>query len=209
MPGTMSQADLVADLKESLHDTADVFASTGDPAFIRFLNQALPAMQCKRPVTRLGQVSLVVDQPSYSLAAYADFATFKTHAWDSVRTVLKPWDTGYPGAVPRVRAHRDLDAWYLVFDPAPNSAQVAAWGAAFKFWYFGTHTIGATAPETTVALADRGLLLLRAQVEAMRELALQHANKPVSMRDGLSGTPRNSTPAALHRELLNLFEETR
>lgn len=209
MPGTMSQADLVADLKESLHDTADVFASTGDPAFIRFLNQALPAMQFKRPVTRLGQVTLVSDQASYSLAAYPDFATFKTHAWNTGRTVPKPWEPGYPGAVPRVSAQRDLDAWYLVFDPAPNSVQIAAWGAAFKFWYFGAHAIGVTAPETTVALADRGLLLLRAQVEAMRELALHQANKPVSMRDGLSGTPRNSTPAALHRELLNLFEESR
>jgi hypothetical protein len=31
----------------------------------------------------------------------------------------------------------------------------------------------------------------------------------VQMRDGLSGTPRNSTPAALHELLMKLFRETR
>lgn len=209
MPGTMSEVDLVADLKESLHDTADVFDSTDEAAFKRFLRQSLPDMLFKRPVTRLGQVNLVADQASYSLAAYTDFGIFKTHDWNTGRCSPKPWEPGYPGAVPRVSAQRDLDARHLVFSPAPTATQISAWGSTFKFWYLALHSIDADAANTTVAPSDRGLLLLRAQVEAMRELALHQANKPVSMRDGLSGTPRNSTPAALHRELLNLFEGTR
>lgn len=209
MPGTMSEADLVADLKASLHDTADVFDSTDDAAFKRFLVQALPDMLYKRAVTRLGQVALVAGQDSYSLSAYPDFGIFKTHDWNTGHCTPKPWEPGYPGAVPRVSAQRDLDARYLVFSPAPTATQISVWGSAIKFWYLALHSIDTDAANTTVAPTDRGLLLLRAQVEAMRELAIHQSNKPVSMRDGLSGTPRNSTPAALHRELLNLFEASR
>ena len=47
------------------------------------------------------------------------------------------------------------------------------------------------------------------QAEAMLELTLRNAAKPVQLRDGLSGTPRNSTPAALHATLLAMFAEAR
>lgn len=202
-------ADLVADLKESLHDTADVFAGATDVAFERFLNQALPDMGFKRPVTRLGQVLLVESEARYDLSAYPDFSAYKTHLWGAGRTLPKPWEDGYPGALPRVCAERDGAAWWLVFDPAPTLLHIAALGSTFKFWYYAQHAIGTDAATTTVAAQDRGLLLLRAQVEGLRELAIHQANKPVSMRDGLSGTPRNSTPAALHASLLKIFQETR
>lgn len=209
MPGTMSMNDLVADLKETLHDTADVFSGTTDAAFERFLRQALPDMGFKRPVTKLGEVLLMESEARYSLSSYADFSSYKTHLWGAGRTLPKPWESGYPGALPRVCAERDGTAWWLVFDPAPTLLHIAALGSTFKFWYYGKHAIDATAANTTVAEQDRGLLLLRAQVEAMREMAIHQANKPVSLRDGLSGTPRNSTPAALHEALLRLFNETR
>jgi hypothetical protein len=69
--------------------------------------------------------------------------------------------------------------------------------------------LGDNAADTTVTAADRGLLLLRAQVEAMRELSVRAAAKPVQLRDGLSGVARNSTPAALHEVLLRVFWEAR
>ncbi len=64
------------------------------------------------------------------------------------------------------------------------------------------HVLGANAADTTIANTDRGLLLLRAQAEAMLEISLHNANKPVQVRDGYSGTARNSTPAALYESLL-------
>lgn len=209
MAGTMSQDDLVADLKRSLHDSAAVFDAADDADFVRFLNQALPDMGWKRPMTRLGQVVLDSAVAGYSLAAYTDFLSYKTHMWEPQGAGPQPWEPGYPGAVPRVRGYKDSTGWWLGFEPAPSAAHIALRGSVFKFYYFAQHAIGVDALDTTVALVDRGLLLLRAQAEAMLELTLRNAGKPVQLRDGLSGTPRNSTPRSLYEALLAAFLEAR
>ena len=209
MPGTMSQDDLVADLKRSLHDSAGVFDAADDADFVRFLKQALSDMAWKRPITRVGQITLVAGTSAYALTAYPDFSGYKTHLWDKGGAFPRPWEPGYPGAVPRVTNFRDSTGWFLNFDPAPSALHIAARGSAFKFYYFGQHSIAADAESTTVALQDRGLLLLRAQVEATMELTLRNLSKPVQLRDGLSGTPRNSTPRALYEAMLTHFMEAR
>lgn len=206
MAGTMSQADLIADLKRSLHDSAAVFDAAADADFVRFLNQALPDMGWKRPVTRLGQVTVSEGAASYSLAAYTDFYNYKTYLWDA-QVPRQPWEPGYAGALPRVSCYKDGTGAYLAFDPAPSAAHIALRGSAFKFYYFAKHVIGAAAVDTTVVPVDRGLLLLRAQAEALLELTLRNMAKPVQLRDGLSGTPRNSTPRALYEALIAAFLE--
>lgn len=208
MAGSMSLADLVADLKESLSDSVNVLAGEDDAAFARFLRQALPDMRFKRPLTRLGQATLQADEPVYAIG-YADFAALKTDLWRDTTKLPKPWAPSYPGALPRICAERGATGWELRFDPAPTVAHLSVLGTVCRYWYFADHQIGADAGETTVAPADRGLLLLRAQAEAMLALAVHSAGKPVVLRDGLSGTPRNSTPAALHHVLLDLFREAR
>ncbi|UUZ68085.1 hypothetical protein LP416_27860 [Polaromonas sp. P2-4] len=103
MANTMSMADLVASLKASLHDAANVFAAEGaepDAAFERFLLQALPDMQLKRPVTKLGQVTLVAGTASY-LVFEPDFAALKVDLWSDTAKLPRPWQPGYPGALPR------------------------------------------------------------------------------------------------------------
>lgn len=209
MAGTMSQADLVADLKRSLHDTAAVFDAAADADFVRFLQQALPDMAWKRPRTLLGQVALVAGVTDYSLADYPDFYGYKAHLWEPVAGRLQPWEPGWPGAVPRISAYRNGSGQWLGFEPAPSAEHIALRGSACKFYYMANHAVGADALDTTVAPQDRGLLLLRAQAEAMLELTLRNVAKPVQLRDGLSGTPRNSTPRALVDALLALFAEAR
>lgn len=209
MAGTMSQADLVADLKRSLHDSASVFDAADDADFVRFLKQALPDMGWKRPITRLGQVTLTAGEAGYSLAAYPDFQHYKAHLWEANGPLPQPWEPGYPGAVPRVRGYRDVAGWFVGFEPAPSAAHIAVRGSLFKFYYFGLHAVGEDAEDTTVAPSDRGLLILRAQAEAMLELTLRNAGKPVQLRDGLSGTPRNSTPRALYEALIAAFVEAK
>jgi hypothetical protein len=206
MAGTMSQEDLVADLQRSLHDAAGVFSAPGNADWLRFLATALTAMQNKRPRTLLGTVTLVADTDTYPLAL-ADFASYKTHQWGGRN--IRPWLPEYPGALPRVTAVQSGDTWSLVFDPAPTMAHLQAYGSTFRFWYFGLHALGATPENATLAAADRPLLLLRAQAEAMRELAMRNINKPVALRDGISGTPRNSTPSALYQQLLAEWEAAR
>jgi hypothetical protein len=208
MAGTMSLEDLVADLKRSLHDCAAVFNAGDDADFVRFLRQALPDMGWKRARTLIGQVTLAAGTANYSLAAVPDFYTYKTHLWEP-NYHLQPWEPGYPGAAPRVSSYKDGAGNWLAFEPAPSAAHIALRGSTFKFYYFALHALGADAADCTVHLADRGLLLLRAQVEAMLELTLRNSAKPVRLGDGLSGTPRNSTPAALHQTLLGVFQEAR
>jgi hypothetical protein len=208
MAGTMSQADLVADLKRSLNDSARLFDAPADGDFVRFLQKALPDMGWKRPVTRLGQVTLVAGKSDYPVTDYPDFYAYKHHLWDEI-VRIQPWEPGYPGAVPRVTGNRDAAQNFLAFSPAPTASQLAARGSVFKFYYLSSHTLGETPEETTVAPGDRGLLLLRAQAEAVMELTLRGLTKAVQLRDGLSGTPRNSTPRALYDALIAAFEEAR
>ena len=202
----MIEADVVADLKRSLHDAGNAFDKPNDADWKRLLGVALTAMQAKRPRTLLGTLTITADEVRYALTA-SDFAQYKTHIWGS--RPPKPWDPYYPGALPRVQAVHDVAGWALMFDPAPAAEHIAAYGSTFKFWYFGTHVLGAEAADTTLAEADRSLLILRAQAEAMRELSMRNINKPVQLRDGFSGQPRNSTPAALYRELLREWEMAR
>jgi hypothetical protein len=212
MANTMSRDDLVASLKASLHDAARVFVLEGaapDAAFERFLLQALPDMQIKRPVTRLGSVALTANFARVAVGAgNTGFAAFKTFLWGE-GCAIKPWASAYPGTLPRVGAVFADQQWWLAFDPAPTALQINAHGSQFDFWYYASHAIGAAEADTTLNPQDRGLLVLRAQVEAMRELAIRNAAKPVQLRDGLSGTPRNSTPAALADSLMRTFVEAR
>jgi hypothetical protein len=220
---TMTLASLVAELKATLHDSAAVFKAADDADFVRFLQRALPDMQHKRPLTKLGRLDLEADVASFTVLE-TDFAALKTDLWRNPARLPKPWEPNYPGALPRIDAAREevgvstwdtyynevrQGRWRIHFDPPPSPALLACLGRQFQFWYFARHEIGEHESGTSIAPTDRGLLLMRAQVEALKELTLRNLTKPVQLRDGLSGTPRNSTPAALHTELLRLFWETR
>lgn len=204
----MALADLVTELKATLHDAGNAFTAPGNADFQRFLEAALPDMGAKRPLTRKAEVTLTVGEARYAVPV-SDFAAYKTDRWWNAASLPKPWEQGWPGSAPRVTGAWDGGVWWLVFDPAPTGQQVALFGSLFSFWYFGRHVLGADSAATTVHTSDKGLLLLRAQAEAMRELSIRGSTKPVSLRDGLSGTPRNSTPAALHEALMRQFSEAR
>lgn len=205
--GAMQLSTLTADLKASLGDASARWRTPVDADFVRLLRLAAVEMQAKRPVTKPGSVQLMPEQARYLVDA-ADFAALKTHSWADPALTPKPWAPDYPGSVPRVCAQWDA-GWWLEFSPAPTMRQICVWGSEFKFWYFGTHVLSDVAGETTLAEADRGLLLLRAQAEAMRELAMSNVVKPQQMRDGYSGAPRNGTPAALFEALQREFREAR
>jgi hypothetical protein len=179
MAGTMSEEDLVSDLKASLFDSAKTLADEDDAQFKRFLRQSLPDMEAKRPRTRLGTFELVADQERYQVAE-TDFAAFKLDLWRDPQKMPKPWEPCFPGPLPRILCpQQEEGAWYIAFDPAPTQRQISVLGTTFKFYYFAHHVIGALAADTTIDPVDRGLLLLRAQAEAMLAIAMRNAAKPV------------------------------
>lgn len=206
MPGTMSEADLVADLKASLQDAASVFVAVSDADFKRHLGAAALDFARVRPRTLLGSLTLTADLAEY--ATPADFHAFKCDLWGVAPTARpQPWEKSWPGVLPRVVVAESGGARKLVLAPAPSANQIAVLGTEYRYYYYARHEIGAQASGTTIAAGDRGLLLLRGQAEAMRELAMRNMHKPVQMRDGLTGAPRNATPSYLFEAFMTQFQE--
>lgn len=201
MSGTMSKGDLVADLTASLQDAAKVF---NDPDFERHLLVAAMDMGRVRPRTLLGEITLVADQFNY--AAPSDLLAYKSELWGIPARRILPWERHYPGRLPDVWLVGDVGAMEIHLLPAPTAAQISVLGSIFKFYYLAAHSIGVSAADTTIKAGDRGLLLLRAQAEAMKEMSMRNIGKPVAMRDGLSQGTRNGTPQYLFEVLMKLFE---
>lgn len=205
MAGTLSEVDLVADLKASLQDAADVFTAASDADYKRHLDMAARDLVRFRPRTLIGTLTLTADTATY--AAPADIAGVKSHLWGvSPIAAGKPWEKTYPGRLPDLSLGESGGAQMIVLTPPPTANQIALLGSEFKYYYFARHIIGADAANTTVRMADRGLLILRAQAEAMKEMAVRNIKKPVQLRDGLQSAPKNGSPAALYNALLEDFE---
>lgn len=204
MPGSMSEADLVVDLKGSLQASAEAFKAGADADFKRHLSAAALDFVRARPRTLAGSITLTADQPDY--AAPADLHAFLIGLWGNNRSDIKPWEAHWPGRLPVVSLIEVAGVRRLIFDPPPSARQIAVLGPDYPFRYLAVHTIHASdGAQTTIPPGDRGLLLLRAQAEAMQELALRNVAKPVQLRDGMNQQPRNGTPAYLFEALMQQF----
>jgi len=204
MAGTMSKADLVADLKASLHDAASVFTAAADADFERLLNLAAADLGNKRPRRLRASITLVSGTPDYP--APSGMLYLIQDSWGIPANLPPPWDAAWPGPLPSVSLLEVVGVRSLLFSPAPSDLHIAALGSDYSFMYRAAHTIDATAANTTIQPGDRGLLLLRAQVEALREISMRNSAKPVSMRDGLSGAPKNGTASYLYEAMLHEYE---
>ncbi len=206
MAGTMSEADLVTDLKSGLNDAADVFVAEEDADFKRHLAIAALDFGRVRRRTLVGTFTLTAEQHNYP--APGDLLWPKYALWgEVVKRGIKPYDRGWPGRLPRLHLVEDPTAGReLHLDPPPTAAQITQFGASYRYYYYAGHQVSATAAQTTIRPSERDLLLLRAVAEAMKELALRNSKKPVQLRDGLNSAPRNSTPAALADWLMREFE---
>lgn len=197
----VTQAALVEWLKLSLGDSASRFSEPDDAAFKRHVKAAALDFGRVRSVTGAGTLELVADQSDY--AAPADFVRFKTALWGmDQRKSPKPWEKSWAGPFPDVHVMPGL----LILSPAPSAKQIAILGGTYRFLYFAGLVAGATPETSTVSEADSGLLILRAQAEAMRELAMRDALRPVRVTDGYTGQSKTSSPAGLATAFLAEFE---
>jgi hypothetical protein len=203
----MSEADLADDLKASIQDAAKVFTAAGDADFKRHLATAALDFGRKRRRTLVGSITLVGDEAEYP--APADFLAFKSHLWGITPIArAKPWDKTWPGRLPDVRYVEKSDGTKkLALEPPPITSQISALGSEFRFYYYAAHSVNATAASTTILPGDRGLLLLRAQAEAMKEMAMRNLMKPVMVREGMSSSPKNGTPSYLYEKFMTEFAE--
>ena len=85
-----------------------------------------------------------------------------------------------------------------------NLSTLLVLGNACEIEYHADHVL--TENECSLDAEELDLLLLRAQAEAMRELSMKNATTAYQLREGISATPKNGTPAYLYQELLAEFE---
>lgn len=196
MSGSLSRADIRADLKDSLHDAASVLADPAD--FDRCLAVALAHLAEVLPRTLAATLTLSAGVSEYAVPA--DYLRFKMALWGRANTV-QPWDKAHPGRLPDIYHVEDV----LLMVPAPSARQIGLLGSDYRFYYFAGYTLDETvAANTTLPESLRGLLLLRAQAECCKELAMRNVSKPVTMRDA-GGQPKNGTPSHLYKVLLDEF----
>ncbi|MFW6339514.1 MAG: hypothetical protein ACOC0Q_01455 [Wenzhouxiangella sp.] len=213
----ISPADLIAELRASLLDSAQYFQGTpGDPDatpdpvpadpdadFRRHLQTAAADLGKRRGMTLLAEVQIEAGRALYDLPADALYVT--TPLWGT-ETRPTPWADNHPGPLPRARIVRYLDSDQLQLTPAPTRHQIEALGSTYRYLYAASLWDGDTQSDLSLSDDDRALLLLRAQAEACRELAMQGLTKPVETRTS-QAMPRNATPAALYQALMAEFNE--
>lgn len=197
----MSQASLVTDLQASLMDCAAMFTMAGNGDAIRQLNAAADDLPRFAPEFVQGTLTLVDCQSLY--AAPADLKSTDRLLWGEELRNMNPWDHGYIRRLPRLSTVTQGGVKYVQLSPAPNSIMIAQLGSSADFTYRQLFAISTTAADTTVPVYRRSLLLLRAQAEAMKELANRGVAKPVQLRDGVTQGPRNGSPAALFQTFMD------
>jgi len=196
MPGTMSQADLAADLKGMLKDAANKFTGNANEDFYRHLTLAAQDLARIRPRVVQDSLTLVADQTNYP--APSDLIAPLSSRWGHTeRSRRKPWDANWPAPLPRLGLVEAGGARELVLDPPPTQAQITDLGATYYYTYRGTYTVAPEAANTTVPAGDRHILLMRALAAALFELAANGISKPVQLGTGVGSMPKNGSPAAL------------
>jgi len=197
-------SDLVADYKASLLSAAEAFTDPTD--FERHLRIAARAMAVeKRPRQQVGVLTLVADQTDYPDVP-ADFLAPKVALWGSSNAPV--WDMPRQGLPVLTSGTDENGVAVLILTPAPTAEQIRAYGSTYRYYYAAAHVLSNVPSDSTITERDRDLLILRAQVEAMRELTFRATTKPVTLRDGShGGGPSNMQPAAIYERLLREWKE--
>ena len=82
---------------------------------------------------------------------------------------------------------------------------LAVLGSHCEYEYTTDHIL--TDSVCTLDDFEQSLLILRAQAEAMRELAMRNSTQPVQLRDGFTQGAANGTPPHLYTVLLAEIEQ--
>lgn len=202
--------ELVALHKRGLMDAAGLFLTPLDADFIRHLRIAARDISTgKRTRTMIGTLSLAAGTMLYP--APADLLQVKVSPWGVDQVSAQPWNAPR-SPLPALRTTVAADgATQLVLSPPPCAAQITAFGADYPYYYLTVHLVP-DAGNSTITDRELDLLMLRAKVEALRELAIRNHNKPVSLRAGQgmgdASQARNASAPALYEAFLREYRDS-
>lgn len=203
MTDALTLSALAESLTTTLGDARNRHADADAPT--RHIRVAVADLHRVRPHMCAQLVTLSAGQERYLLNDNA--VAFHSASWVARWLGIAPWDRAgvvMPSAVIRHSEHSRA----LELLPAPTSPFLAMVGRLHTLHYYAQHTVGEQPEQTSVAREDRALVILRAQAEAMKEIALANSGKPGTFKGGDASMPRNSTPAAVYRELMAEFERS-
>ena len=197
----MNRPNLLKAYSESLLDSQRAFKAED---FERHMDTALRDLTQFRPHRVLAELNVLPMQREYECPADL-VQVLATHYGRAEKMQRQPWDAGYPTQrLPDVKVRYRADgSRYLQVFPAPNYQLMAQIGAVVGYEYSAAHIV--TEEVCTLTEVDVQLAILRAQAEAMRELAMRNSTQPTQIKDSLTNTPANGTPSYLYTLLMNEF----
>ena len=200
---SMARADLADDLVRSLGSSAEHFdREQGGAGFDRLLDAAALDMGRVQPRVMTDALSLVAGQAAYP--APAEMVRPQHPVWPPLPA--QPWARRYRGPMPLLRRVVRIAEVQVAVSPVPTEALVADVAGSLGYYYEARHSIGELAEETTIDPGWRDLLLLRAQAEACRELALSNVVKPIQLHRGMGAQPTRAQPSVLYELLMSEFK---
>ncbi len=195
-------------LASSLLDARSLFGEDGSAAQGAALDNHLRAAAADfnrvRPRIEPFELTLIADQADYPAPAGA----LRFHLAEMVdsNALFEPYDPRRQPQVPLPLLIRTSTGRSWRFRPVPTQRLISALGCRYRYTAIVAHVLADDANDTTFADADLPLLVMRAQVESLRALAIRNAHKPFTTRDPSYGQTRNSTPAALAQMTLDAWE---
>jgi len=197
MAAVVTKSELLLALKNTLaNDVVGIVEEHSD--WDLMLEQAAERMGRVIALRKRADLTLSFGVSEYD--APNDFIGFDFSDWGVTdQRDVDPWNDIYEDKLPTVSAFENGVTTQLQLDPPPTSGQIILFGTQYRFTYKAEHTLTDTV--STIQKKHRGIFLLLAQIQVMLFIARRNSGKPVSMRDGYTGTPRNGTPAALASQL--------
>lgn len=196
-------------LANTLTDARLIFGEDGSPeqqtALYAHLATAVTDYNRVRPRIVGFDLQLVAGQRDYPAPAGA----LRFHLCELVAAndQLDPYDPRHVDHVPMPVLIRNADgARVWRFSPVPSQRLVNVFGSVYRYTAVVTHRLADTASETTFWAEDLPQLVMRAQVESLRALAVRNAHKPFTTRDPSQSQTRNGTPAALAQMVMADWE---
>ena len=203
MTTARTRATVITDLQDIVQTDRHRWKET---AFPRAITAALTAFNKDRPLTDTDEFELRTGKGHY--LAPDCLIRYLGSYWGTIPD-LKPYDSRYPGATPRINAVRQTSGMALAFSPAPTYKHLGAYGKHFEYWYSVGHVL--SEDDCSITDDDYDLFITRALASLMRDLMAANVTDPVQLHRGMGSQAvqiaRENTPLATYTALMKAYQE--